>query len=58
MVEAAQNVHERAFSRARGAHERHELSLLDRQRDALEHRHVKLADDDRFCKYFEVRLNS
>ena len=42
-VKAAQDIHERAFAGAGGARERHQLALLDRERDALEHRHVKLA---------------
>ena len=43
-VEAAEDVHQRALARAAGAHQRDELAALDRQRDALEHGHVDLAE--------------
>ena len=42
-VEAAQDVHQRGLAGAGGAHQRHHLAAIDRERDALEHRDVDLA---------------
>ena len=42
-VEAAEDVHQRGLAGAGGAHQRHHLARLDRQRDAVEHRDVDFA---------------
>ena len=53
-VEAAEDVHQRGLARAGGAHQRDHLAALDRQRDALEHRHVDLAEVVGLVDVFEA----
>ena len=43
MVEAAEDVHQRGLAGARGAHQRHHLAAVDRERDAAQHRDVDFA---------------
>ena len=42
-IEAAEDIHQRAFARARRAHERDQLAALDRERDPVQHRDVHFA---------------
>ena len=43
-VEAAQDVHERGLAGARGTHQGDHFAAVDRERDALQHRHVHFAE--------------
>ena len=52
-VEAAEDVHQRRFARAGLAHQRHHLAARDRDRHALEHGHVQLAEVIRFGDVFK-----
>ncbi len=46
-IEAAQDRHQRRLARSRRAHDGDEFAALDRQADALERLHLRVADDER-----------
>ena len=52
-VQATQQIHERGLTRARGAHQGHELSAFDGQRDILEHRQVHVAEPVRLVEMLQ-----
>src|ERR1700733_6015819 len=54
MIEAAQDVHERAFSRAGSAHQCDVFAALDVQRNAFQYRHVHLAQVIRLVNIFQL----